>query len=119
MLEIVHLPEQYYPPIEDMPGDLRRVADAIEEHLPGSGVRLTLLLAQIFHGQPVYFRSVKRFITAWQHDCIRAEYDQGGCTAKVLATKFRLSMRTVEKILASPATKNMKTGTSEQLERRQ
>lgn len=102
-MEIVHLPEEYWPEAKELPGDLRRVAEAIDEHIPGDGVRLTLLLAQIFHGQPVYFRSIDRLITAWQHDCIRSDYDRGGVTAKILATKYRLSLRQVEKILANPS----------------
>lgn len=102
MPDVIHLPEEYWPAIEELPGDLRRVAEAIDEHIPGDGVRLTLLLAQIFHGQPVYFRSIKRYLTSLQHDRIRADYDLGGVTAKVLATRYRLSLRQVEKILSSP-----------------
>lgn len=101
MAAIIHLPEQYWPAVEELPGDLERVAAAIEEHVPGDGVRITLLLAQIFHGQPMYFRSVDNFLRKWRHDCIRADYDRGGVTAKVLATRYRLSLRQVEKILSS------------------
>lgn len=102
LAEIIHIPERYWPAIEELPGDLRRIAEAIERHIPGHGVRLTLLLAQIFHGNPVYFRNIKPLLRAYRDDAIRAEYDQGGVTAKELAMSYRLCLRQVEKILAQP-----------------
>jgi Mor family transcriptional regulator len=107
MNELIHLPPEYHPAIEDLPGDLKRVAEAIEEGIPGEGVRLTLLLAQVFHGQPVYFRTVEHLIRRWRDDRMRAEYDGGLFTAKELATKIRLSLRQVENILGQPDARRM------------
>jgi Mor family transcriptional regulator len=104
---LIHLPPEYHPAIEDLPGDLKRVAEAIEEGIPGEGVRLTLLLAQVFHGQPVYFRTVEHLIRRWRDDRMRAEYDGGLFTAKELATKIRLSLRQVENILGQPDARRM------------
>ena len=103
MDEIIDIPEPYRPTIEELPGDLRRIAAAIERHIPGEGVRLTLLLAQVFGGMPVYFRQVKQYLRPIRDDAIRAQYDQGGITAKELAMLHRVSLSTVEKILARPA----------------
>ena len=99
---LIHLPPEYHPAIEELPGDLKRIAEAIEAGIPGEGVRLTLLLAQVFHGQPVYFRTVAPLIRRWRDDRMRAEYDGGLITAKELATKARLSLRQVENILSQP-----------------
>lgn len=107
MNDLIHLPPEYHPDIEDLPGDLKRIAEAIEEGIPGEGVRLTLLLAQVFHGQPVYFRTIDNLIRRWRDDRMRAEYDAGGVTAKELATKLRLSLRQVENILGQPDARRM------------
>lgn len=107
MFELIHLPPEYHPPIEELPGDLKRIAEAIEAGIPGEGVRLTLLLAQVFHGQPVYFRTITNLIRRWRDDQLRAEYDLGLITAKEGATKVRLSLRQVENILGQPDTRRM------------
>lgn len=100
--QIIDIPEEYRPDIDELPGDLRRIATAIEEAIPGMGVRLTLILAQIFPGQHMYFRSAEEFLIAYRDEAIRTEYDQGNVTAKELATKTGLSLRHVEKILSGP-----------------
>lgn len=107
MFELIHLPPEYHPPIDELPGDLKRIAEAIEAGIPGEGVRLTLLLAQVFHGQPVYFRTIEHLIRRWRDDRVRAEYDGGLVTAKELATKIRLSLRQVENILGQPDARRM------------
>lgn len=107
MMELIHLPLEYHPAIEELPGDLKRIAEAIEAGIPGEGVRLTLLLAQVFHGQPVYFRTIENLIRRWRDDRMRAEYDSDLITAKELATKNRLSLRQVENILAQPDSRRM------------
>ena len=103
MAEIIEIPEAYRPTIDNLPGDLRRIAAAIEASIPGEGVRLTLLLAQVFPGLPLYFRKVDEYLRAIRDDAIRAEYDLGGITAKELALKYRLCLRQIEKILARPS----------------
>ena len=107
-MDLIHLPHEYHPAIGDLPGDLKRIAEAIEAGMPGNGVRITLLLAQVFHGQPVYFRTVDNLIRGWRDDRMRAEYDTGLITAKELATKNRLSLRQTENILAQPDSRRMK-----------
>lgn len=108
MIELIHLPPEYHPPIDEMPGDLKRVAEAIEAGIPGMGVRITLLLAQIpgIRSNPVYFRSVDNLIRRWRDDQMRAEYDAGLITAKELAAKVRLSLRQTENILGKPDTQD-------------
>ena len=109
MFELIHLPPEYHPPIDELPGDLKRIAEAIEAGIPGEGVRLTLLLAQCpgIRANPVYFRSVDNFIRRWRDDQMRAEYNPPEVTAKVLSAKTRLSLRQVENILGQPDTRRV------------
>ena len=101
--ENIDIPEPYRPRIEDLPGDLRLLAESIERHLAGQGVRLTLLLAQEFGGQPVYLRKVDDLVARIRDDAIRARYDAGGITARELARETGLCLRQIERILARPA----------------
>jgi len=103
VFDIINIPPEYQPEIADLPGALEQVAEAIEAHIPGQGVRLTLILSQVFAGQYVYFRNTNMFVLSWRNDRIRADYDLGGVTVKALASKYRLCQRSVEKILSCPS----------------
>jgi Mor family transcriptional regulator len=99
--EIVHIPPEHLPSIDELPGDLAMLARGIETHLPGRGVELTLLLAQIFRGVMIYFRNVDPFLHPFRDRGIRRDYD-AGVRIKELALKNRLSTRRIEQILAEP-----------------
>ena len=96
---IVEIPEEYRPGLEDLPGELSRIAAVIEQHKPGHGVELTLFLAQAFRGQNIYLRSIDYLIREIRDDAIRTEYDQGK-KVKTIALDWQLSTRWVEDILA-------------------
>jgi len=100
-IRVIDIPDEYRPAIEELPGDLQRIAEHIELHRPGRGVEITLLLAQIFRGQNLYIRNIDYLLRQIRDDAIRAEYDRGGVTGRELATRWGLSQRMVEKILAS------------------
>lgn len=102
MDDVIDLPEQYWPKVEELPGELRRIAGAIDPYFPGQGVRITLILAQVFPGHNLYFRQVKHIIRQWRDDSMRNAYDQGDVTVKELARLYRMSERNTEKILARP-----------------
>ena len=99
MTKIVHIPKEYWPEIDDLPGDLAFIAKGIEEHLPGEGIRITLILAQGFKGQPLYIRNIEGLLLKIRNDAIRKEYDNG-TRVKEIAYTFDLSVRWVEDILA-------------------
>lgn len=103
MAEIIDIPAAYRPGIDELPGDLSRVAAAIEEHMPGDGVRITLLLAQIFGGTPVYFRRVDRVLRTMRDDAMRARYDAGDVSMKDIARLFGVSLSTAERALGRPS----------------
>lgn len=100
---VVHIPEEYRPTIEELPGDLRMIAQVIEEQLPGHGVQVVLILAQAFRGQTIYFRAVDYLLNQMRDDAIRAAYDQGERVIDI-GLRWRLSRSAVEKILARPDT---------------
>ncbi len=101
-IKVIELPDDCLPDIEELPGDLRRIAKAVEEVWPGHGVKVAMLLGQLFPGIPLYINSVKKFARKRRDAAIRAEYDQGGITVKDLAIKYRRSKRRIEQILAQP-----------------
>lgn len=103
MSALIHIPKTYRPTPEDLPGDLSRIAEAIEEHLPDKGVELTLMLAQIFGGQPVYFHKVEYLLRQIRDDAMRCEYDQGGITMVELAHKYNICHSRVKQILSVPS----------------
>ena len=108
--KIIEIPAEYLPEIEDLPGGLSRIAAEIERYRPGSGVELTLFLAQVFAGQPLYLRSIKDLLRKIRNDAIIANYDAGGVTMLQLASTYNLSHRRIKEILAAPGgpTKNDK-----------
>jgi len=109
--KVVKIPEEYWPEIDALPGDLAFIARGLEQYLPGSGVQVALILAQVFKGQPLYIRGIEELLLKIRNDAIRKEYDSG-VKVKELAFKFDLSVRWVEDILAreeqSPAEKQMR-----------
>lgn len=116
--QINQLPEQYRPPISELPGDMQAIAQAMEEDFPGLGVRIVLALAQRFPGQWVYIRKMDGPMLAWRNDCIRAMYDQGNITGRELSRFWRLSQSSIEKILAQPGN-SQKRLSQESLEEKQ
>ncbi|HHL33123.1 MAG TPA: hypothetical protein ENJ30_02020 [Desulfobulbaceae bacterium] len=98
--KIIEIPAEYRPKVEELPGELARIAAEIEQQMPGKGVEITLVLAQVFRGQPVYFRSIDYLIRRIRDNAIRAEFDAGGVTMMQLASKFELSLRRIKQILA-------------------
>jgi Mor family transcriptional regulator len=100
--KVIRIPKEHWPELHELPGDLAFIARELEEHLPGQGLELTLIIAQIFRGQPLYIRSIDDLLRGLRNDAIRQEYD-GGETVKKLAQKYQLSTRQIETILSSPA----------------
>jgi Mor family transcriptional regulator len=105
LIKVIDIPEEYRPEISELPGDLEFIARGLEEHMPGMGVWITLVMAQIFPGQPLYIRSIKDLLITIRDDAMRKEYDEGA-KVKELAFKFHLSTRWVEDILSRTGKKN-------------
>lgn len=97
--KVLDIPEEYWPAIDELPGDLAFIASGLEQHLPGNGIKIALILAQVFKGQPFYICNIEDLLRKIRNDAIRKEYDNGA-KVKELAHKFHLSVRWVEDILS-------------------
>ncbi|MGD9947668.1 MAG: hypothetical protein AB7U29_04210 [Desulfobulbus sp.] len=97
----VDIPFEYYPSVEELPGELPLIASAVEEHLPGQGVRVALILAQKYPGTPIYLHNVNKIVNKYTFSVMREEYDRGGITVKELSRKYGLPMTKTKEILAS------------------
>lgn len=98
---IIDIPAEWRPAIDELPGDLRRIAEVLDKRIPDQGVRLTLLIAQEFPGQYVRFHNPKKFLDRWRNAMLRIEYDSG-TSVRELTTLTGLSDRQVRDILNRP-----------------
>ena len=95
LAEMILLPEDSWPDLSELTGDLRLTAELI-------GVGNALLLAQFFEGTPVRLYGVKAWMRRRRDQHIRRDYDAGGYTVIDLARKYHLSDRQVSNILGRP-----------------
>lgn len=93
--DIITLPEDALPGLDELTGDLRIVAEVV-------GVAKALELAQRFHGVPIRVWNAKKFIRRYRNRCLRRDYDRGGISGIKLAQKYRLTERQIWNILGSP-----------------
>jgi len=100
-VKVEQLPAEYRPEIDALPGDLRLIARAVEEELPGFGVLAALAIGNTMPGAKLHVHNVRKIMAAFWEDQLRAEYDAGGVTAQELALKYGIGQRHAEKILAS------------------
>ena len=90
--ESVNLPEEAWPRIEELHGDLQAVAELI-------GIGPALLLAQVFDGSPIRLYGMRQWMRRNRDRCIRADYDTGRYTTIALARRYNLSDRQISNIL--------------------
>lgn len=95
MDEMIRLPEDAWPELSELTGDLRLVAELI-------GIGNALLLAQAFDGTPIRLYGIRSWIRRHRDRSIRRDYDAGSCTVIELARKHHLSDRQVSNILGRP-----------------
>ncbi len=99
--QVIHLPDEWLPPAEKLPGELRHIAETLDAYFPGLGVRIALILAQRYPSQALYIHSADKFMRNWRDDIMRSLFDQG-TTAHTLAGLSGLSERQVWNILSRP-----------------
>ena len=90
--DIIDLPPDAWPRIEDLSGDMRTVAELI-------GIGNALILAQRFDGTPVRIYGWKTWTRSWRDRCIRRDYDTGRYSGIELARKYGLQERQIWYIL--------------------
>jgi Mor family transcriptional regulator len=92
--DIIELPDDALPEIEELAGDLRLLAEIV-------GVKPALIVAQRLGGTPLRIPTGRKWILRWRNKMMRAEADRGGITVVDLARKYRLSERQTYNILGS------------------
>lgn len=90
--ESFELPPDAWPQLEDLNGDMRRVAELI-------GVGNALKLAQRFDGISLRIYGWKTWRRSWRDQCIRRDYDTGRYSGTDLARKYGLQERQIWNIL--------------------
>lgn len=103
--ELIGIPKESWPRPEDLPGDLPFIAQGLEEYYPGKGMELTLMIARIFRGLPLYIHNIDKLLRDIRNEAIRDDYDNG-MSVKKLAVKYKLSTRQIENILSSPSSQD-------------
>lgn len=103
MNELPGIPEEYMPEADELPGDLRLIAMAVNKYLPGMGVKVAMILAREFRGQNLYCRNIDYLEKQIRDDAIREAYDQGARIIE-LGLKWSLCRSAVEKIVSRPDT---------------
>lgn len=90
--DIIDLPDEALPAIEELPGDLRLLAEIV-------GVRMALVVAQRIGGTHLRVPSLKPWVRRIRDRWMRRTYDQGGITVVELARRVRLGERQTYVIL--------------------
>ena len=90
---IIVLPDDALPDIEELDGDLRLLAEIV-------GVQLALVVAQYFCGTPVRFGRANKWIRRHRDRCIRR--DSKVMTNIELARKYNLTDRQIINITGQP-----------------
>lgn len=99
--DLIVLPDEALPSIEELPGDLRQVAEEV-------GVKNTMKLVHKFRGTAIYFHNMDKFFRAWRDNCIRRDFDRllaegrsARRAADELGRKYTLSARWIFEIVGS------------------
>jgi Mor family transcriptional regulator len=85
--------------IEQLPGDLRRIAEVIHQYFPATPyIEITLRLAKEFRCVKLHMHTTDHFWREIRDKKIRSDYDRGEKTRE-LALKYRLTERHIFNIL--------------------
>lgn len=96
--ELKQLPADLYPAINELPGDLARLAAIIDQMAPGKGVETTMQIAQEFRGTTIYCHNIDAIFRKARDRWVRDHFDAGGRVPDIART-VGLSERRVWEIL--------------------
>lgn len=96
------VPEEYWPAIGELPGDLARLAEIIESYAPGQGVKITMAIADEFRGTNIYCHNMDALKRKVRNLRIIDQYGKG-VSVPELARKVGLGERQVWSILGQDA----------------
>jgi Mor family transcriptional regulator len=114
--DIGALPDDALPSVQELPGDLRQLAEIIvvEVGSERAAVRVVLRIVQEFRGTYIYCRGLDEWERAWRDKKIREEFDsltRGGVSARqavtTLARRYPVGDRQIWTILGRPDDRQM------------
>ncbi len=85
---------------KDLPGDMAKLAELLEDLVPGEGVRLTLALGDQYRSTFIYFHNFDKFQRKLRNQWIIEQYGEG-IKVPEIARKVKLSERHVWEILGT------------------
>lgn len=92
------IPKEYWPEIDELPGDLSHLAEIIESVSSGKGVEATLAIAQEFRGTTIYCHNVDTLKRTVRNRRLIKQYTNGS-NVPDLAREVGLSIRQAWSIL--------------------
>ncbi|EKE11384.1 MAG: hypothetical protein ACD_15C00093G0002 [uncultured bacterium] len=96
--DLIRKQKEYRPSIDELPGDLSRLAKVIETVEPVKAVEITLRIAEEFRGTSIYCHNTDMFKRRARDIWIIEEYSNG-ISVKELALAANISVRAVQEIL--------------------
>lgn len=92
---IAELTDEELPPIAELPGDLRQIAETLSPFCVDEKktVRGVLTLSETLQGTQIYLPCLIILLCKIRNRRIRAEYNRGDISGQRLARKYRLSYR--------------------------
>ena len=96
--DLLDIPDEFLPEIDDLPGELARVARIIDRIAPGHGVRAVLALAAEYRSTPIYVHNLDKLQRRVRDQKIIARYSAGE-RAECIARSARVSLRHLWTIL--------------------
>ena len=97
---LMEVPDEFLPPIEGLPGDLAKIAEAVRPYVSNdcAAVRVVFALSIDFESTQLYFHNLDDFRRRWRNLMLRQDYDRMSRSGEPniiqrLARKYSLSVR--------------------------
>jgi len=98
--DLPDIPKEFWPEPEELPGDLARLAELVDQAVPGRGVEVTLRIARAFRGTYIYCHNIDALLRKPRDRWIREQYARGARVPDI-ARKVGLGERRGWDILGS------------------
>lgn len=96
--DLTKLPQEFWPTIDELPGELARVAKIIDSVAPGKGVAAVMHLEKVYESSPLYFHTLQPVRRRLRDKWIIERYNNGDRVPDI-ARDVALSTRQIWSIL--------------------
>lgn len=94
------LPADMFPTIDELPGDLSKLAAIIDAVVPGQGVTIVIRITEMFRGTTIYCHNMDALTRKARDRWVRDHFDAGDRVPDIART-VNLSERRVWEILGT------------------